>query len=167
VFERELLLYDFMFGYAQLLTGDVADESMADQPFTGANHPAWILGHLRVSEDAALRLLDVESDCPSQWYDLFEPGTEPQPDRQSYPSKNELLVGLKKGHRQLVAAVRNVAAEDAARPNPVDVLQPWLATFGDVLAHVLATHPAIHCGQLAAWRRGMGLPIVAPTPKLR
>ncbi len=93
--QRELVLYDFMFGYAQVLTADVSDESMSRQPFAGANHPAWILGHLRVAEDAALRILGEATDCPDEWYDLFEPGTVPQEDRALYPSKDDLFAGLR------------------------------------------------------------------------
>lgn len=164
---RELVLYDFMFGYAQVLTADVADESMARQPFAGANHPAWIIGHLSVAEDATLRILGEATDCPEQWYDLFEPGTVPQEERALYPSKEELFAGLQRGHRRLSEAAKQAPADVLEKPNTNDVLRPYLPTVGHVLAHVLTTHPAMHCGQLAAWRRGMGLPHVTTPPKLR
>ena len=167
MFEREIILYDFMLRYATVLLADVDDGVMTDQPFAAANHPAWILGHLRVAEDAGLRMLGVESDCPATWYDLFEPGTLPHPERARYPSKAELFERLGTGHAALRTAVANATAEELAADNGNEVLRPHLPTLGDVLAHAMTTHPAMHCGQLAAWRRAMGLPVVTPPPKLR
>lgn len=167
--EREILLYDFMQMYATALVSDIDDSQFALQPFPGANHPAWIIGHLCVCEDSSARSLGARSVCPEGWYDLFEPGTTPQSDAQRsiYPSKEVLFEQLDRGHHALCDIVRTVDDAIWSEPNPIDVLRELLPTQADAVAHVMTTHPAMHCGQLAAWRRAMGLQTSTPPPKIR
>jgi hypothetical protein len=49
VLESELKVNLFLMQYCRMLVEDIADERMAEQPIAGVNHPAWVLGHLALS----------------------------------------------------------------------------------------------------------------------
>lgn len=160
--ERELRLYDFLFGYAQRLTADLPDARFCEQPAEGVNHPAWLLGHLCISNDYVLGLLGKNPQCNGEWHDQFGAGSRPGAVREDFPSKEALWNRFRDGS----AAVKLVAAEASpavlARPNPLEVDGPQqgLPTLGDLVAHLMTTHLALHLGQLSAWRRMTGFPPV-------
>lgn len=159
MFERERTLYSFVLHYAELLSADIDDARMADQPSPGVNHPAWVLGHLAICTDYAARLLGLPMACPKDWHRDFGPGSTPRTDRSSYPPKADLLAALTKGHERVAGAVGGVTAERLAERHSVELafLKEWLPTVGDLLTHLMTTHPATHLGQLSAWRRQMGM----------
>jgi hypothetical protein len=157
MFERERKLYDFLLGYARRLVADVDDARFADQPAPGLNHPAWLLGHMAVVSDVGLGLLGRPRETPRLWKVLFGTASTPRADRDVYPSKDELWSAYESGHQRLTAAVVDAAPEAMEAPHPVDFLKPGLATVGDLVAHILTTHEALHLGQLSSWRRHAGL----------
>ena len=81
-----------------------------------------------------------------------------------------LLAELAEGLRGLVLLVgRKVArpqheahAIAHGRQHAVDLafLRESLTTVGELVAHLMTTHPAFHLGQLSTWRRANGLPSV-------
>lgn len=159
--QRECRLYATVLGYGKLLTGDLVDEQMAHQPAPGMNHPAWILGHLAVCTDYAARLLgERQLACPKEWHRLCGPGSILQADRTVYPGKAELLDALVRGHERVTEAARRATAELLEAPQPGPFLQRELPTIGDIVGHLMTTHPSMHLGQLSAWRRMLGLPSV-------
>lgn len=160
--DRELTLYAFVLHYCRLLTKDLDDATLAEQPYPGMNHPAWILGHLALSCDYAVKALGGDMVCPKEWHKQFGPGSVVVADRAAYPSKRELLTAVEAGHERVVAAARKATAEQLAAPQPfpIPLLQKAFPTVGDLLAHLMATHPSLHLGQLSAWRRMKGLPAV-------
>lgn len=158
MYSRERTLNNLMRHLAKSLVKDVDVDDMARQPFEGANHPAWILGHIIVSTDGVLKLLGQEATAPAEWNSLFGRGSTVSPDRSAYPSKEELLVALDNVFDRAAAAASEASAEQLAGPHPVEMLQRGLPTKGDLIAMLLTTHVAQHLGQLSAWRRAMGRP---------
>lgn len=137
---------------------DIAEEEMAHQPSAGVNPPAWILGHLAVVNDMALGMLGQPTLLPESWAGEFGPGSQPLPQNGAYPSKQELLDALQKGYAALAEVAANVDLDQLSGPHPIAPLLESLPTQGDLLAHVLTTHPAMHLGHLSNWRRQMGRP---------
>lgn len=160
MFDRELTLYRFMDGYATILLEDVSQEQMTKQPTQSANHPAWHLGHLAVAGSMALKLAGREPACPRKWFPLFGRGSTPTDDPAKYPDKQTLLDTLHTVHAKVGEAVAEIPPEKIFDPNPIEDLRQPLPTLGDLLAHLLTTHEAMHMGQIAAWRNAMGLPRV-------
>lgn len=160
MFDRERTLYAFLLGYARSLAGGIDDARMADQPAPGVNHPAWILGHLAIGTDYALQLLGRPTACPGAWHDRFGPGSSPSPDRSLYPSRDDLLEALARGHSAVEGASASADPGRMADRHALDLkfLKDALPTVGDVVSHLMTTHPAVHLGQLSAWRRLAGLP---------
>jgi DinB superfamily len=155
VFEQEVKLNGLMIGMMSQSLANVDDAELAKPAFPGWNPPAWILGHLAVTNDFALRNLGEPPVTSSEWRKRFRPGAKPEEDKSPYPTKAELLSTLQTGRERIIAGIAKVDPEKLKQPHGVDLLQGSpLKTVGDVLSHLLTTHYAFHMGQLSAWRRG-------------
>jgi hypothetical protein len=157
VFERELRINGLMNGMLSRLLQDVDDTQLVTPIASGGNPPAWILAHLAVANDYALRMMGEPRVCSSEWHKRFGPGKSPREDNGPLPTKAELLQKLDEG-RQAVASAAPKA--DPARmdvPQTVDFFKGTpVETNGDIVAHLMTTHMALHLGQLSAWRRVQG-----------
>jgi hypothetical protein len=157
MFDRERTLYAFVLNYCRALTADIDESRMADQPVPGANHPAWILGHLAICTDYVAKLVGLPMTCPDAWHKLFGRGSQPAPDRAAYPSKAELLKALADGHERVSAGVAQADPKAMERSQTL-TFQRHFPTVGDLVANLMTTHPCTHLGQLSAWRRFNRLP---------
>jgi len=159
MFEREIRLNGLM---NRLLTGMLADmdEAQLLAPISDVgNPPAWILGHLVVCNDYALRMLGGPRLAPAEWHKRFGRGMSPKDDPNPLPSKRELVEKLAEGREQVVAAAAKVDPERMNQPHSVELFKDSpLQTQGDILAHLMTTHFAGHVGQLSVWRRTYGKP---------
>ena len=157
MFETECTINLFLLGYARLMTADVPDERLAEQPSPGVNHPAWILGHLAYSADGAVGTLGGEKTLTGVWIDCYGPGSRLSALRTDYPAKEELLQVLEERFEQARQLTRAVRPERVALPNPNTRLKARLPTVRDAVAFLLTGHLGVHLGQLSAWRRMIGL----------
>ena len=150
-------LYRFNLGFAEMLVKDLSPEQMAAQPNGVINHPAWSLGHLVVSADRLGQLMGLESNLPEGWGETFKTGGEPSGDASVYPSKEEILGALEEQHARNVEAVKNIDASRFAEPHPNEGARKYFPTVGDMIVFLMTSHEMGHLGQIAAWRRAMGL----------
>ena len=150
-------LYGFNLGFAEMLVRDLSAEQMAAQPGGVINHPAWSLGHLVVSADRLGQLLGLESNLAEGWAETFKTGGEPSGDAQAYPSREEILGALKEQHARNVEAAKNIDLSRFAEPNPSEGTRRYFPTVGDMVIFLMTSHEMDHLGQIAAWRRAMGL----------
>ncbi|MCH7856948.1 MAG: DinB family protein [Gemmatimonadetes bacterium] len=150
-------LYGFNLGFADLLVKDLSPEQMAAQPGGVINHPAWSLGHLVVSADRLGQLMGLESNLPDGWSETFKTGGEPSSDASDYPSKDEILGALKEQHARNTEALKNTDASRFAEPHPDEGSRKYFPTVGDMIVFLMTSHEMDHLGQIAAWRRAMGL----------
>lgn len=74
-----------------------------------------------------------------------------------FPSKAELLDTLESLHGRVAAAVAAADAATFAAPNPSESMRKYFPTLGDMAVFMMTSHETDHLGQLAAWRRAMGL----------
>ena len=153
-------LYEFTLRFCESLMRDIAEDEIHIQPAPRVNTPAWLVGHLAICTDSALRLVGAPPRLPADWRDLFGPGTTPDGVGESCPSKDELMLALREGHAAVAEALPSVDAETLAGPNPLEspTLKKAFPTVADLLAHLLTTHEAMHLGHLSSWRRQMGRP---------
>jgi uncharacterized damage-inducible protein DinB len=150
-------LYGFNLGFAERLVTGLSTEQMAAQPSGVINHPAWTLGHLVVSADHLGQLLGLDSDLPEGWSETFQTGGEPSGDASIYPSKEELLEALKVQHARNAEAVKNTDSSRLAEPHPTEGMRKYFPTVGDMVVFMMTSHEMEHLGQIAAWRRAMGI----------
>jgi uncharacterized damage-inducible protein DinB len=83
-------------------------------------------------------------------------GSIPSGDAADYPGKVELLEELRGQHERVSEAMAAVDAERLQQPTPPR-LRERFPTIGDFAAALMTMHEGHHLGQLAAWRRALGL----------
>lgn len=169
--EYSLSLFDFNLAYLKLQAQDIPGDTFPLAAFPGGKSAQWLLGHLALSNDFALQLLNQPTLCPDEWRTRFGPGSDP--DRLTKGSEKhgpetvrpglaELLAMIEKGAGVIKQAARVVPPERLAERHhvPMKQLLRWVPTVGELLAHLMSTHFATHLGQLSVWRRQHGLPEV-------
>jgi hypothetical protein len=160
MFERERKLYGIMLGLCKRQTNDIDDSKLADLPAPGVNHPAWILTHLAICTDFACQLLGQAPKCPREWHQRCGPGSQLSSERSFYASKHDLVAALEAGQARVSEAVGRASEEDLSKLHgvPMAFVRNSFPAVGDLVAHLMTTHTGYHLGQLAIWRRMMGLP---------
>ena len=101
--------------------------------------------------------LGLESTFPADWEAAAKTGGTPSADASLYPSKDALLAELKKQHERVAEAVAGADAATFAKEYPDEGTRKYFPTIGDFVDYLLSAHEANHIGQIAAWRRAMGL----------
>ena len=61
-------------------------------------------------------------------------------------------------HERVAEAVANADPAIFAKEYPDEGTRKYFPTIGDFVDYLLSAHEANHIGQVAAWRRAMGLP---------
>jgi hypothetical protein len=157
MFETECTVNQLLLGYCRMMVAELPDERLAEQPLPSVNHPAWILGHLAYSGDAAVGRLGGAKTLAEEWTKQFGPGSKVTAQRAEYPSNKELLRILDERFEQARQLAATAMVEPMALPNPNPRMKAGLPTVGDSVAFLLTGHLAMHLGQLSAWRRMLGL----------
>lgn len=150
--------YGLNLWYAEALVKDVTPEQLCQQPHGLVNHPAWNLGHLVLSAHQLCQLLGVESSIPAGWDEKFKAGTPPTSDAKAYPSKDALLEQHRTFHTRVSEALPRVTQAKLDEPHPVEEMRQYFPTVGAQAIFMVTGHEMDHLGQMAAWRRAMGLP---------
>lgn len=164
--ESAFRLYAWNLEYARALVADLSETQCTESLGPGLeNHPAWTIGHLVTGSDILAFDLGLERDLPEGWRELFQrrgPGDPrlPDPDRNAYPPMEDLLTELERQHLRVEGVWRaKHAAGDAELSAPLKWrFDEALPALNDVALFLAVSHEAMHLGQLAAWRRALGLP---------
>jgi hypothetical protein len=157
VLQHVLHVYGMNLGFAKRLVGDLSDDQMCAQPHGVVNHPAWSLGHLAVAADHLGTLLGLSSEMPSGWEQTFKTGGTPSPDKSAFPAKDEILRVLTAQHARVAQALSAADPAALAQPHPNEKRRGHFPTVGDFAIFLVTAHEMDHLGQIAAWRRAMGL----------
>lgn len=157
-----LRLYAFNLAYARELVADVSADTARQTPAAGLeNHPVFIIGHLCTGSALMARHLGGSGEIPEGWRDMFErrgPADQRLPDTaNAWPTLAEVTAELGRQHERVESLVRALPAEKWAEPCEWR-LSRHLPTRGDLAWFMCVTHESVHLGQLACWRRAMGLP---------
>jgi hypothetical protein len=141
--------------YAQANLADIPDDKMTALPPGLVNHPAWIVGHVVMAAEGAVQALGGQAACTDEAAALF--GEPPAAGAGPFPGKQELLAALTDCYARLEKAFEAASDELLAMPLPDEEMRPFFPTVGDMAVGVMTIHPALHFGQLAAWRTAMGM----------
>lgn len=142
---------------AEILVQDLTDEQMTSQPHGLINHPAWSLGHLVSTTHEACKIAGIESSVPEGWPEKFSAGAKPNPESDQNPTKAELLAELRACHERVSQALPKIAPAALAQAHPDEGTRKYFPTVGDHVIYMMTAHEMDHLGQVAAWRRAMGL----------
>ncbi len=155
--EHLIFTYRFNLGHIRSLVEDLTDEQMVAQPHGVVNHPAWTLKHLASSANYVARWLGLESTFPADWEATPTVDGVPSGDASQYPSKAELLAELTAQHERVAAALASADPGLFAKEFPDEAMRKYFPLLGDAVNYMLSSHEATHIGQLAAWRRALGI----------
>lgn len=160
--ESTIRQYDFNLAYAQALVADLSPAQMTTVPAKGfENHAAFTLGHLVTGSALCAKYLGGAYELPDGWSDLFlrrGPGDPRMPleDVKAYPSREALLKELERQHELVkeLLLVADAAVLEGAFKWRFSERMPRLI---DAVTFLCVNHEAMHLGQLAGWRRALGL----------
>lgn len=141
--------------YAEANLADIPAEKMTALPAGLTNHPAWIIGHIVLAAERTLQVLGGPAELTAESAAMF--GDPPNADAGAFPDKEDLLASLTDCYRRLERAFDAATDEQLAQPLPDEQMREIFPTVGDMAVGVMTLHPAIHLGQLAAWRTAMGM----------
>jgi len=121
-------------------------------------HIAWQVGHIAMSEygltlfrQRGRKLEDAEL-MSGKFRKLFLKGSTPKPDREAYPTPDEILEVLNKVHQQMraeIASFEQTLDEESGPPHAA-----FATKYGALL--FAADHEMLHAGQIGMLRRLMG-----------
>ena len=133
-------------------------EHWLHQPFPGANHIAWTLGHLAWADDLVHRTItatDGGLPDPVDWAARFGWGSVPAANWDDSPSPETLRHTCEQRRGVLRDWLLALPEARLSEPPPGD-LAGWFPCYG-VLPAALAHHDAMHVGQLQVVRKHLGL----------
>jgi uncharacterized damage-inducible protein DinB len=139
---------------------DVFDSIPVDkylyQPYPGANHALWTLGHLATVHQYFLsKLAGKDRDLFDKYREMFFARSQPKPDAASYPSLDVVRDYFKTSRAAFRAWIESLTDEQLAAPLP-EGFKDFAATLGGFLIR-LVWHEGMHYGQLTAIRKSLGL----------
>ncbi|MGC8625847.1 MAG: DinB family protein [Phycisphaerae bacterium] len=143
------------------LVADLTDDQMTLQPAPKTNHPAWVLGHLLLSEGTCLALLGGTAPIlDANWKEIYGSGSTPVADKSKYKPQKFYLDHLADVREQIITRLKTIKPEDLAKPHPDPTRRQRFPTIGHTIFMYGTWHEGYHAGQLSAWRRVLGLPAV-------
>lgn len=148
--------------YAQgLLEGVTADRFARKPEGVDTNHPAFCFGHLAIYPDWILTMIGREdlAQAKDGYEDMFKHGVEckDDPDGSIYPPMDEIMGYFTERHETLIGALEEISDETFSQVNPNEDMRDMCPTLGSLVNFMLNSHGMMHCGQISAWRRMMGL----------
>jgi hypothetical protein len=138
------------------MLADIPEDKLLHQPFPGANHALWLMGHIAATDDNFAGLYDGgQGQLPEQYQKAFGMGSKPVADPAAYPPVAEVRQQLEATRRRLIAAVESATDAALAEPLPDD----WKDFAPDKLAFLssMAWHEGMHAGQLTVVRKSLGI----------
>ena len=141
-----------------LLVADLPDDKLAQQPFAGMNHPAWVLGHLAVLDVISYDALwGQPAQIDPVIRETYGRDSLPTTDRARYLPKAQLIRNFDDGRLELLNRLAQTDPATLDRPNPNPDRRTAFPTIGHLLQYTI-WHDGYHGGQLSAWRRTQNLP---------
>lgn len=134
------------------------------QPFTiVTNHALFVYGHLALYPQRLWLLQGKDPGDvapPPHWMDLFKAGAECKDDPKGtiYPKFDEVVARYRNAYEAAMAMLPTLSAEFLEREHPDEKIRQAFPKLGNLIPFLFLAHPAMHHGQVSAWRRCWGLP---------
>jgi hypothetical protein len=140
--------------------GDFSDADMLVRPCPNANHAAWQVGHLAVSQAGLVNSVKegLIPPAPADFAAKFTKETVSNDDAAFFPKKAALLAQFARINDAAVAWARTLTPADLDKPTT-----GRMAAFVPTTAHLVAmlsNHIMMHMGQFQVIRRKLGKPIL-------
>lgn len=148
---------------ADMLKMTLADFSDADllvRPLPNANHTAWQLGHLTVSEYHMLSAQGAKlPELPAGFEARYAKETSTSNDPAKFNTKAELLEVFAKVRAASIAFTQNASDAQLSAQTANEQMRDFAPTTA-ALINIFPSHVMMHVGQFQVIRRKLGKPIL-------
>jgi hypothetical protein len=140
--------------------GDLDDADLLVHPVPGANHIAWQIGHLIVSERMLTKdLPDVAyPELPAGFVEQHKNNSPGREGTAGFGTKASYIDLFKKTRQATIAALDKLSDADLDRPTQGGMAQ-HAPTLGAVFL-LVSNHSLMHAGQFSVVRRKLGKPVL-------
>lgn len=154
---RDVILGQIQMGQMlfEMFIEDFSDEEYFRPPFAGANHAAWIFGHIARTEDWAVALImGTKQRIPAAMHELFD-GEACDADTSKYPTRKEIDELYRNSRGNLLEVLGSFDESRWDEPSPDGAPKKFFPTIGSIWG-MQATHQFWHIGQLTVCRKAFG-----------
>jgi len=143
-------------GVLKQYLGDLTDADLLIRPVPGANHSAWMLGHLLISENGLNELGLAMPALPEGFAAAYTKETARSDDPAKFHKKAQYLQWLEEQRAATLAHLAALPEADLDKPTPEEA-QAYAPTIG-IMLNVIGIHDMMHASQIALVRRKLGKP---------
>lgn len=135
---------------------DLTDAELLVRPVPGANHTAWQLGHLLVSEHQMVEETFPGSmpALPAGFAEKYTPDTSKLDSPGAFHPKSVYMKVFEEQRAGTLKALDKLTDADLDKPGP-EKFKSFLKTVGEVFG-MQGAHWLMHAGQWAVTRRKLG-----------
>ena len=154
---KEVVLQQLRSGqyFYEKFTADLSDPEYFKPPAEGANHAAWLLGHVACSEDSlAAQITGGAKRIPEATHELFKSGSTCVANPSKYPSRRQIDELFRNSRANTIEALTKYDDRKWEEPSPQGWDKSVFPTMGAMWA-LQGTHQFWHIGQLAVCRQAM------------
>jgi hypothetical protein len=138
---------------------DLTDTDLMVRSVPGANHIAWQLGHLIVSEREMIGALGHRMpELPSRFAESHSAEASKSNDPTKFSKKADYLTLMERVRAGTLAALEATREADFDQPAP-EAMRAYAPTLGAVFT-MIGTHEMMHAGQFVPVRRKLGKPVL-------
>lgn len=138
-----------------LLAAFATPEQWLHQVHPRANHPLWFAGHMAVTDNFLISLIDRSATRDLAGYaERFGIGSEPSPRGEDYPPVPEVLSVMRERREALLGLLDRLSEEDLGRGTPKGA-PDFIPDVGTAF-QTAAWHEGLHSGQVAVAHRALG-----------
>ena len=135
---------------------DFPEDKYTHQPWPGANHVAWALGHLMVTDNWVLTTFGgANRDPDGKLSELYGMGSRPTDEPARYASPADLRGQLERVQAELLRHVERMGEAELLQPCAGELAEFAPDKLG--LLFQMAWHEGMHAGQIVAIRKALGL----------
>jgi uncharacterized damage-inducible protein DinB len=140
---------------------DLSDEELVVRPVPGANHIAWQMGHLILSEAMMVKEqlpTAAYPDLPAGFAEKHVKETQGKESSADFCTKAEYIDAFTKTRLATIAVVEGLSDADLDRPTQGNMAR-IAPTLGALLL-LVSNHSLMHGGQFSVVRRKLGKPVL-------
>lgn len=153
-------LFDLQIIYLKKLVENIPENRLYEKQLEGFNSAGWLLGHICVEADDIFDHLNTPyNKLDPKWYDWFKNSSGKVSALENLPSKADLLNVLDERYNLLSISYLQLSDKEQNSNHPSKMLRDVFPSVDSWFAHHLTTHIAIHCGNIAVWKKILGIEV--------
>ncbi|MFQ5591995.1 MAG: DinB family protein [Phycisphaerae bacterium] len=138
---------------------DLSDADLMVRPVPAANHIAWQLGHLVLSEHQMVTDLGYTMPAlPDGFAESYTKETSRSDDSAKFAGKDEYLTLVEQQRSATLSALDALPESDLDKPSP-ESMREFAPTMGAAF-NIIGIHEAMHAAQFVPVRRKLGKPVL-------